>query len=468
MRGPSCDSVWTLLSGKAESRDRVFSRPLGTIERAYYWDGAFDGVSDTVIHQVLEVVPGAVLSLRLESAREAWLAMKRRLPITSARIQTDATENALHFVVEEPRIDKIDGELEWVEGGAGTAAQVVHAAMSGPRQLSEQKLAAITIVHEHESRNIEIIYRIAHVITDGMGSSTLVRTFLNCMAMGQSQVQERDLAERLSMALSCDFLLSSPTQSLAKRRWHSALARIISQRSLMAMQEGQSFPTRVTHTSGVTPAKSREVLLKLPHTLSRAILRTCRMQNIGFGHVLPVINQIALSRFLQRRLVQGRISETDWYNQAHQPTHTLSPVNIRPMLNKDWLVAGGNHEMNIAFSVAFATLPYLPSPSSHSRLDSTGAPPFSSLLSRSRFFLRCKQTKRQMDAWVSHPLLPELREEQSHGFETSRRCDALNWRHRQNTDEHEPAVTPNEGGIALAYTSGSLGDVSGLYMSFRT
>lgn len=145
-----------------------------------------------------------------------------------------------------------------------------------------------------------------------------------------------------------------------------------------------------------------------------------------------------------------------------QPTHTLSPSNIRPILDREWLAAGGDHEMNIAFSVFFTSIPYLPSPRPYLHTDVTGAPPMSALLSRKRFFARCKEIKRQMNAWSANPLFYELREEQSRTFEVARGSDAREWRYMQNGGSMPLPVVDNQGGLTLAYSGGSLGDVSAI------
>ena len=85
--------------------------------------------------------------------------------------------------------------------------------------------------------------------------------------------------------------------------------------------------------------------------------------------------------------------------------HFIGPINYRPFLDKTWYANGGVDEIMLAISYSMFTLPAIPTSSA---IDNTGAPSYSTLLSRSRFLARAQTAKMQGQALFRHPLMHEL------------------------------------------------------------
>lgn len=458
--------IWTLQAGASQAANRSFSRPLGVVERSYHHDGAFDGVSDCILHQTVQLSPDALPFMTDDAFRRAWLAVKRRYPIVNAQVEGTDTGEALHFVIHETRLSEIrEGELTFLEGGADVALKLVEERLKGPRRLSDDMLVSVIVIRfRDDGSTFHVVFNVAHLITDGMGSSTLVRTFLQNLAAPEPECIP-DLAERLAMAVSCDSLTPAAKLSPAKNLWRNAVARVIWERSQRAMQGGHTLPAYFTPQTYSTPAASKELIITLPFSLSQTILKTCWANALTFGQVFPVIGQLALTRFLHRRYLRGEIPEAEWQHRLRQPMYEVGPANLRSFLNREWLASGGEREMNICVSYFFVTLPPMPRPPSGARVDTdaSGAPPFSALLSRRRFLFRCELAKRQIMKFQQHPLLLDIVAHQARVDEVDKRAVALKWQQTQAGElglmietKAAPSVISSR---VLAHVANPLGDV---------
>lgn len=456
--------MWTLRSGTSDAGDRIFSRPLGDTEVSFHWDGAFSGTADCIMHQNIEISHDARHQVTKDSFRQAWLALKRRFPILGAQVEERESGTILEFVVNESCLSDIGpGEMGFLEGGADVASQVVEDALNGPRKLSNNLHASIVIIQPQGERlTFHVVVIVAHVITDGMGNSTLIRNFLEGLA-SSDRTAPPDLPGRLAMAMCSESLAPTLALSHARRRWRNAIARIIWQRSQSALQGGHGLPGRRSPQTTTTPAISKQASIILLPSLSQAVIKSCRAHSITFGHAFPVIAQLALSRSLHRRYLRGEIPEEEWQYRLRQPTHTGGPLNLRPFLKKEWVAAGGEHELNIHINFFFITLPRMAQSSLGAESDFSGAPSFSSLLSPQRFFLRCELVKRQMSQYMKHPLFYEVISQRGPIYAERKRNIALLWRRRQAGEPISPeeiaATTGVDGGLVLAHGGSSRGNV---------
>jgi hypothetical protein len=137
---------------------------------------------------------------------------------------------------------------------------------------------------------------------------------------------------------------------------------------------------------------------------SAQIFATCRENKITFGHALTVLGQVALSRVLHRRYLRGEISNEEWEHRKRQPMHQGGPVNIRPFMDKEWYQNGGGGDIVLTVGFSTATLPFMPFSDSRENLD-LGAPKLEALLSKKRFFYRCRIVKSSHDKILRGPLV---------------------------------------------------------------
>lgn len=459
--------MWTLQSGALRSRDRTFSRALGFIELSFHWDGAFSGASDCILHQTVQFPKVSQNRITDESFRRAWLAAKGHFPILGAEIKERDSGKTVEFIVREANLAELgEREVVFLEGSAEVASQVVEDALNGPRKLSNNKLASLTVIRpeKDDDPTFHLVINIAHVITDGIGSSTLVRSLLEHLA-SCDQKPLLDLRERLAMAVCAESLTPTSHLNRARRRWRNAVAQILWENSQRALRGGHGLPGRFSPQTSTTPAQSKQVFVTLPSSLSQAIIQSCRANSITFGYAYPVIAQVALSRFLHRRYLQGQIPEKEWQYRLRQPTHTGGPLNLRPFLNEGWVAAGGEREMNIYVSFFRVTLPFMARPSSSvpATLDTSGAPPFASLLSIKRFFGRCALVKQKVLRFAQHPLFFEIISQREPLHSNRKRKAALHWRRLQagklSPIDFTAATAGIDDNVVFAHGGSSIGNV---------
>jgi hypothetical protein len=150
---------------------------------------------------------------------------------------------------------------------------------------------------------------------------------------------------------------------------------------------------------------------------TQKVLATCRSQGITFGHAFHVLCQLANASIIR----DVRFSEREWEYRKRQPSHFFSPLNIRPFLDKHWLKNGGMSEVLTTGSVYQCTLPFLPLENPHHEM-----------LSKKRFFYRCRLAKNEMDLQLRHPLLLDFAALYAVAHEAERRRVTRLWRERQN------------------------------------
>ena len=84
---------WTLTETHP-TRGRTFRRPLGASERAFFWNGCFNGTTDTLNHvelRLLNVSRDAHLYSEANIIK-AWLSIKRRFPLLGVTVQLPPCE----------------------------------------------------------------------------------------------------------------------------------------------------------------------------------------------------------------------------------------------------------------------------------------------------------------------------------------------------------------------------------------
>lgn len=275
--------------------------------------------------------------------------MKNRFPLLGARVKEGLVGEPFKFLVHEKSLRETrEGEYTYVKSPTSdTVHAYIEDAMNGSRKLSDDMLSSLFVLHREDApETFHLVFCVAHLVTDGMANANLVRTFLHTLTL-PTLPEVPDLPGQLAMAVSSESLSPSLIFSPARQRWRNAAAKIMWEKSRTQMQGGHGLPKHFTSQTPITPARSRRITLSFPVDVSQKILEACRANFVTFGHAFPVIAQAALSRVLHRQYLKGEITEEQWQYRLRQPTHTGGPLNLRPMLNENWLAAGGEGEVNI-------------------------------------------------------------------------------------------------------------------------
>lgn len=177
-------------------------------------------------------------------------------------------------------------------------------------------------------------------------------------------------------------------------------------------QGGHTVVRTVTDKTYRTPATSDRAGYQFSLADTITILDACKRHRLTFGAIIPVISQLAITRMLHRRYLRGDISQDEWEHRRRQPMHFGGPINLRPYMDAEWQRKGGATEIVLAIDYYECRLPFMPAPFGTRRDQAVprvdGAPPYSALLSRERFFNRARFFRAQLQKIVRHPLLLDI------------------------------------------------------------
>jgi hypothetical protein len=231
-------------ASELEGKDnrRVFSRPLGTAEISFVWDGRFNGTADCIQHLQLRL-PNKHDEAMFSDANiiRSWLSLKRRYPILCAQIRSH--EGVEKFFVEEKRVASLNhGELIFGSvSSAVEARQVPLDIFNGPRPLSDELLSCIYVLRSMDDPSTLHIYTVvAHCITDAAANSSIQRCFFDTLS-SRNEAPVASLEERLSMVVPLEHRGATWKLSPVKRRWLQAIGYAIHlvrmERSIVSLQQ---------------------------------------------------------------------------------------------------------------------------------------------------------------------------------------------------------------------------------------
>jgi hypothetical protein len=197
---------------------------------------------------------------------------------------------------------------------------------------------------------------------------------------------------------------------------------------------------------------------------TQAILRGCRQIGHTFGNVFSIIGQVALTRILCAKYIQGEIGQAEWEFRKREPMVTAGPLNLRPYLDKEWYRKGGDTNASLAIGFYFYKLPFMPLGAAASIRPGDPLPSFDDLLSKKRFAYRCSLVKKQADRVLRNPLQYEIGAARYPGRIALGKDVAENW--KPKTLFQSPAdnriLSPQElaeGGIVFGHGGSSFGNV---------
>ncbi|KAF7294868.1 hypothetical protein MIND_01024700 [Mycena indigotica] len=402
---PSSEAYGSPVHSK-HSPTRVFTRKLGLNELGFYYDGKINGTADSVSHSTLRAAPGIVT---LTNVTRVWTMLKHRYPLLGASVYHVDSEPQLR--VDEDRLASLSvGELTWAtvptkETANALAASIVHE----ERKLSDALLARVEVWTQNDEPSIShLMIHLAHLITDGVSGTNLLRTFLTFLSSPEDNLNGPipAIETRLALAVSAESL-TPPARSfsLARQRWRKAAGKIISKMQDSKRQGGHTLPRAFGPIAARIPARSAMRRVQLSPAETSRLLQNCRHCRITVGNALPVLAQVALARVLCRKFLRGEIEAAEWEFRRQQPSHTAGPVNIRPYLDSNWYQAGGKENVSVYVGYFYLTASFTPLPrlSLGDRL-----PEMTELMSHGRFLLRCNRMKQLATKYLQHPLFFEI------------------------------------------------------------
>ncbi|KAJ6572914.1 hypothetical protein B0H10DRAFT_2350920 [Mycena sp. CBHHK59/15] len=390
---------------------RVYRRSLGINELGFYYDSRINGTADMVNHAVVEV-PDGVIRFAEDNVARTWRSLKAQFPLLGATIRVE--DSVPHFIVAEERLKThVPDEISLSCVSSDEEARAAAAALiNGARTLSDDLLCRIIILSRTDAEStFHVLFHAAHLITDGVGNSTVLKGFLDIISSPDKRSSTPDLEARLSLAIAAEALVPSFKMSVASQRWRRAAGHIISKIRDAKRIGGHTLPRRFGPVATRLPARSGAWSVCFFTTSfspedSLSFIQNCRKHSITFGNAYPVLAQAGLARVLCRRYVRGDIIPEEWEFRKKQPYHTAGPINLRPFLDKDWFLGGGQRNLCLSIGFFFYTLPFIPLGPSH-LAPGDDLPELSALMSPKRFFMRCNIVKDHASRFLHRPLFFE-------------------------------------------------------------
>ena len=203
---------------------RCWRRPLGVTESVYYWDGVCDGATDTVMHAHLRITqPGDVGIYAPDNVRRAWSSMKRRFPLLAAEVHEE--DSGPHFVVRERNVTSLREEDVTFDTVSSfhDAERFINDNKDGPRPLSPKMLTRVYVLRRMDRPDqFHVALAVAHCITDGSSTSTILRSFFQTLATSYDPCPA-PIGERLQMYCPLESQVFSNNVPLVKCRWRRAI-----------------------------------------------------------------------------------------------------------------------------------------------------------------------------------------------------------------------------------------------------
>ncbi|EIW77174.1 hypothetical protein CONPUDRAFT_157435 [Coniophora puteana RWD-64-598 SS2] len=468
----------------AEPGRRVWSRPLGLTESAFYYDHMLNGTATTSMNVHLRTTDPSLSMFSPENVRRAWSSVRQRLPLLCTRIEErrspspstdlEAQEHTPHFVLHEADIqEKVCETLSF--GSVGDPEEVdafIQAIQDGPRYISRNAISRMHILHRADcpaGTELHVVFVLAHCITDSLGTSTVLRSFFDTLA-SKREHPYLPLEARLGLYRPLEEKVSYGDLSMAQRRWRRAIGWAIHSVRKRSIKGGHTLPWKLTTRSASTPARSRLLVHTFTRGESDRIIASCRRARTTLNAAYYVLGQVALARVLARRYLAGEMSAAEWTYRTREPMFFYGPLNLRPYLEQP---EGGTGMGDMGMHISWYewVLPHMPlgplarvrSPGEYTGPLADGAPPFEALMGRKRFFHRCALLGDQADKMFRHPRFVDVAVASHAGRAAASKKAALEWLKegegiRKDAEEVRPERL-RDGDHVCAQSGSSLGDM---------
>jgi len=179
---------------------------------------------------------------------------------------------------------------------------------------------------------------------------------------------------------------------------------------IVCRQGGHGLPQKLSEQALCTPAKTGYRSITLPFDMSIRIIQTCRNKGITFGSAYPIIAQVAAARLLLKHYLQGKIDEDEWDFRKKEPMYSFDVLNLRPLLEPDWLAAGGIDHVCVAIGFSHYSISFLPLGKAAELKPGMTLPEVGNLLTRDRFLYRAKLVQNQAKVRLGSPISLEFGE----------------------------------------------------------
>lgn len=224
----SLDALQWSLVHSPPGEGRTFSRTLGPAEHCFYYDRIMNGTADVVWRYTLELAhptQGSVF-FGQQNVSRAWATVKQHYPLLGSRMEPQPDGTVKYYVEERALAHHQQNELTVrIAHSADEVAAVIEEEISD-KPVENSHTMARTFVFARADRpgTYEVLFRMAHVISDGIAGATLARTFFDVLS--SPPIQTPVLEKRLATALPSDVLNPSLKLSLARQRWRRAIAKV--------------------------------------------------------------------------------------------------------------------------------------------------------------------------------------------------------------------------------------------------
>ncbi|KAF9240391.1 hypothetical protein BU15DRAFT_61411 [Melanogaster broomeanus] len=358
-----------------------------------------------------------------DNVRRAWLSVKRRFPLLAAEVQEE--DGGSYFVLREENVVSLrEGDVTF--GTVSSFHDVerfinVYHGWSTSTFLEIVNSRILCFRRTDRPDHFHVVIVVAHCITDGSSTSTILRTFFQTLASPYDP-SPLSIEARLQMYNPLESRIRLEDVSPAKRRWRKALGHAV-----------QTVLRSRFKRRKLTPAKARRQIIGFSRELSALILSNCQRHNVTLNSAYYVLSQVALSRLLCRRYLRGEISEEEWEYRKREPMFFAGPLNLRPYQDQDWFEKGGLGEVGLNVSAFRYILPFMPLGAMSGKdagnlelLD--GAPLFEDLMSFNRFLLRCEVLSSQAQKLFGHPRFVDICVAEHNVRQDMAKAAALTWR----------------------------------------
>lgn len=213
-----------------------YRRLLGPTQVGFYWDVLFNGVGVAITKAEVEVAQDdAEEMFAEESLVAAWVRLKQRHPLLAASTDDSNGGDSVELVIEERSLYAVrPGEVTFLElPSEEEADNLMDKLQNEPYEADLTVLAKVWIVSTPAKPFTRRIYVAAqHHITDGIGNSSITRGYCQEISMPSKGVIVNGLeplSQRLERIQSLEMFTPGSRQSLPRRRWRLAIAKVMSE-----------------------------------------------------------------------------------------------------------------------------------------------------------------------------------------------------------------------------------------------
>lgn len=206
---------------------QVYERPLGLTELNFYWDNVFARTADIAQSAEVEVVKSTGNPFTVDNISKTWTSMKQQFPLLAARIEPRGSE--AFFVVDEDRLNSTPSTevIFRTVASSEDATAFINDLINAPRHLSNDKVALLFILSETDRPDFyHVVFHVAHCITDGVGNLSFLRIFLDQLS-STNLAPVWDIKRQLALSVSSEELIPQKHISMARRRWHQAIGKVL-------------------------------------------------------------------------------------------------------------------------------------------------------------------------------------------------------------------------------------------------